>query len=207
MIGPKVTYLNNYGMDCHETLHRHSCSPEDESCWLWWSSDFLSSATMRLTFAGFLVTFSQTIEWIAVKFVPSRWTVITLVFPSLFHLPVAASSGQNCSSSSSYDQNYLPPQSCQHDCRVDSSSFFQLVNQWKKIHWCWQTIVWSETPEQLLNGACGEIHFNFANRSITLVFARDKMPILFFLLVSLQTDKASSLKTFFSIELINQSAR
>ncbi len=35
LVGPPLwstlKYLNNYRMDCHEMLYRHSCSPKDES--------------------------------------------------------------------------------------------------------------------------------------------------------------------------------
>lgn len=30
-------------------VEKHSCSPEDESHWLWWVPDFFDSTTMRLT--------------------------------------------------------------------------------------------------------------------------------------------------------------
>lgn len=36
--------------ECHETLFTRSCSSEDESLWLCWSSYFSSRATMRFTF-------------------------------------------------------------------------------------------------------------------------------------------------------------
>ncbi len=52
-IGPlwsRLKYLNNYWMDCCEIWCRYSWSSEDVSHWLWWASDFSSSATMRLTF-------------------------------------------------------------------------------------------------------------------------------------------------------------
>ncbi len=44
----RMKYLKNYGMECHEILHRHARSPEDESYWLRQFHDL--SSTMRLTF-------------------------------------------------------------------------------------------------------------------------------------------------------------
>ena len=53
-VGPPLwsrpKYLGNYLMDCCEILYRYSWSSQDEPYWLWWSSDFYSSATIRLTF-------------------------------------------------------------------------------------------------------------------------------------------------------------
>lgn len=57
--------LNNCWMDCHENLYRYSSSPEDESYWLWWFSDFLASATSRSCM-------STSTLWIGTKF----WTDI-----------------------------------------------------------------------------------------------------------------------------------
>ncbi len=49
----RLKYLNNYWSDCIQFLCRHSWSPEDEVYWLWWSPDFSSGVTMRLTFLVF----------------------------------------------------------------------------------------------------------------------------------------------------------
>ena len=46
----RLKYLNNYFMDGHYIFCRYSLSTEDESLWLWWSSDFSFSATIRLAF-------------------------------------------------------------------------------------------------------------------------------------------------------------
>ena len=43
-------YLNNYWMHCHDVLHWHAWSSEEESSRLLWSPDFSSSATIPLTF-------------------------------------------------------------------------------------------------------------------------------------------------------------
>ncbi len=45
----RLKYLKNYWTSGCVDLYTHSCSPEDESYWLWWSPDVSFSATMRLT--------------------------------------------------------------------------------------------------------------------------------------------------------------
>ena len=84
----ELKYLNNYQIDCYEIMFKRSCSSEDESYWLWWSSDFSSSATMRSTFvvhSEISQPYCQTIGWFAVKLVAHVhwscfiWSHFTLV--------------------------------------------------------------------------------------------------------------------------------
>ncbi len=63
----RLKYLNSYWMDQDDILYRYSWSTEDESHWLWWSSDFPSSATMRLTFVVLSEMSLLDIGWIYMK--------------------------------------------------------------------------------------------------------------------------------------------
>ncbi len=85
----RLKYLNNYRMDCHEILYRHSWSPENKFHWLWQASYlstllFSSSTTMRLTFLVFNEISQQLLNglpWILVQIsmVPIQWILMTLV--------------------------------------------------------------------------------------------------------------------------------
>ena len=48
LVHTKVSIKDNYHMDCHYILYRHSWSPDDETNWLWWSPDFSSSSKFSL---------------------------------------------------------------------------------------------------------------------------------------------------------------
>lgn len=48
-VGPlssRLKYLNNWRMDCHESLHRHLWSPEEESYWPFLNADFSTTKEM-----------------------------------------------------------------------------------------------------------------------------------------------------------------
>lgn len=66
LLWPRLKYPNGYRMYCNGTLNRQSWSPEDESFWIWWSTYFFSSATMRLTLVCLSETFQQLL--MAMKF-------------------------------------------------------------------------------------------------------------------------------------------
>lgn len=42
--------LNNYRMNCYEIWHKYSRIPDNNSKWLWWSTDISSSTTLRFAF-------------------------------------------------------------------------------------------------------------------------------------------------------------
>ncbi len=69
----KLIYFNNCWMHCHETVYRHSWSPEDESQWLWWSPDFTSSTTSRTKVSPILWNISTSPRSIGTKFCGHSW--------------------------------------------------------------------------------------------------------------------------------------
>lgn len=63
----KPICLTLFWMDCHEFyIGTQTTTPEDESCWLRWSSDFSFSVTKNAIFA-FYETILTTIGWIAME--------------------------------------------------------------------------------------------------------------------------------------------
>ncbi len=100
-VGPplwsRLEYFNADWTDCDEMLYRHSWCPDDKSYWLWWSSDFSSRATMRLTF---VVLSEIPQQWMDCEecgsdiHVPLRMNCSDFGDPLTLNL--APSSGQSC---------------------------------------------------------------------------------------------------------------
>lgn len=57
-----MKYVNSYLMDGHKIVHRYSWFPDDVSHSLWWSPEFYSRATLRLTFLYFTEIFQQLLD-------------------------------------------------------------------------------------------------------------------------------------------------
>lgn len=75
----KLRYPNNFWMDCHKFLCRHSLSPPDETHWL-------EFAPSRFTFVVLRQMSQQLLDWLScfLTFMFPSGLVISFVIPELF---------------------------------------------------------------------------------------------------------------------------